>query len=911
MPDLPGRPTPASLTTEPPAKHPHDLRIRILRGLLAVVAALIALAGPGAPALGAPGDEVGEVDEVGERFAQVDLESLSPTMVTSTSAADVTVDGEVINTSRRTLYDLAIRLERGPAIQTADELRSSLATAHPEVLAATEFTSLPVAELAPGAHVRFTLTVSLSGADGLAIATPGVYPLQLNVNGMPDYGGPAQLAGSRTLLPVLSLPPDRDRATSYVEPGDQGGSTATGLGADGSVSADLSRPSRFTLLWPLAAPPQLAPGVLGGHTEPVRLISEDLAASLQTTGRLGALLTSLQGLTTTAAEPPPAPTGPSGSAAPGAGESAGQPEPVAPAPSDLARSVCVAIDPDLLLTVRAMSLGYVVSTDPTDPTASTVPGTGQAVAETWLGSLREIAQSLCVVALPFAGADLSALAKLNSTGLTTTALEAPADIVDAILGIHSVRGVTIPALGALDGTTADLLRATHRQVVTAADNLTPARSASTTGQYRAADLDIATVDAPVTAALAALGTRPAAPVITPPDQLIDLSHESAVSRRQAAVGALAFAAISVPADPTDPLPNASAPATLPVTGRSQLILPSRYWSPTTEDADALLSTATVLLGAQAALPTSFTDLAGSLADARTEARITTPAGVGPVSGLSVPLPTQVAGTIRDQANLSWQLQGALVDSDDVVASPETYLAPLREDLLRALGTPDHRAARPRLAATRDTTVTAVSGTLSRMRSAVSILDPGGRYTLASERSPLLLVVRNDLSMPVRLRIRTDAPADLEIGDLGTLEIPARGTRQIQLPTHADSSEATTVTISLDTVTGVPLGAPIKLSVHSNAYGKVLFIITIVAAVALVLLTARRLWHRFRGQPDPADAHRPEPDELERLLAATPYQQRRRTLHSETAITETAITETGGRRAGSEPDIQAPTTKAGE
>ncbi|MGH3633917.1 MAG: hypothetical protein ACRDTS_07455, partial [Mycobacterium sp.] len=58
--------------------------------------------------------------------------------------------------------------------------------------------------------------------------------------------------------------------------------------------------------------------------------------------------------------------------------------------------------------------------------------------------------------------------------------------------------------------------------------------------------------------------------------------------------------------------------------------------------------------------------------------------------------------------------------------------------------------------------------------------------------------------------------------------------------------------------GVALGDPVRLSVHSNAYGKVLFAITLTAAAVLVTLAGRRLWHRFRGQPDPADLDRPDP-----------------------------------------------------
>jgi hypothetical protein len=38
----------------------------------------------------------------------------------------------------------------------------------------------------------------------------------------------------------------------------------------------------------------------------------------------------------------------------------------------------------------------------------------------------------------------------------------------------------------------------------------------------------------------------------------------------------------------------------------------------------------------------------------------------------------------------------------------------------------------------------------------------------------------------------------------------------------------------------------------------LFLITLSAAAVLVALAGRRLWHRFRGQPDRADLDRPDP-----------------------------------------------------
>jgi hypothetical protein len=39
------------------------------------------------------------------------------------------------------------------------------------------------------------------------------------------------------------------------------------------------------------------------------------------------------------------------------------------------------------------------------------------------------------------------------------------------------------------------------------------------------------------------------------------------------------------------------------------------------------------------------------------------------------------------------------------------------------------------------------------------------------------------------------------------------------------------------------------------------LITLSAAAVLVALAGRRLWHRFRGQPDPADLDRPDPSDV--------------------------------------------------
>lgn len=86
-------------------------------------------------------------------------------------------------------------------------------------------------------------------------------------------------------------------------------------------------------------------------------------------------------------------------------------------------------------------------------------------------------------------------------------------------------------------------------------------------------------------------------------------------------------------------------------------------------------------------------------------------------------------------------------------------------------------------------------------------------------------------------------------DIGEIELPP-GYLPLRVPIEVNFTQRVAVDVSLHTPDGLPLGEPVRLSVHSNAYGKVLFAITLTAAAVLVTLAGRRLYHRFRGQPDP-------------------------------------------------------------
>ena len=154
-----------------------------------------------------------------------------------------------------------------------------------------------------------------------------------------------------------------------------------------------------TLLWPLADRPRLVAGVTGPLNGKAELTDDELAASLGKGGRLDQLLGALESVLGTN-----------------------------PASRDrtLNSAVCIAIDPDLLITAQVMTKGYRVLASPSDPDGATRAGTGADQAQTWLDRLRAVAASTSVSALLRTSARRRAR-EVNSPLLTaaSTALTVP------------------------------------------------------------------------------------------------------------------------------------------------------------------------------------------------------------------------------------------------------------------------------------------------------------------------------------------------------------------------------------------------------------------------------------------------------------------------------------------------------
>ncbi|MGO9385593.1 MAG: hypothetical protein ACLP4W_26760 [Mycobacterium sp.] len=761
-----------------------------LTAVVCVVAGFAVLTGAAVPraAAGEPG---------ATPFVRVRIDQVTPDVVTTTSQPVVTVSGMVTNIGDRPVHDVMVRLEHAGAVTASAGLRTSLDGGTDQYQPAADFLTV-APELQRGQEAGFTLSAPLRSLTNpsLGIDKPGIYPVLVNVNGTPDYGAPARLDNARFLLPVVGVPPDH----------------ADDL--DSPVAPDTSKPLWITMLWPLADRPRLSPGVPGG-TIPVRLVDDDLATSLAAGGRLDILLSAAEVATSHDVDPDAA----------------------------VSHALCLALDPDLLVTVNAMTGGYVVSNSPDGPAQQpgtpTHPGTGQAAAAEWLNRLRALAHRSCVVPLPYAQADLDALQRVNDPGLSAAATNSVGGIVDRILDVASTRGATLLPDGSLTSRAVDLLNANDSTVAIAAADLSAQDSASdtptsvdTAPKRLSPQVVAAPFDPAVGAALAGAGTDPVIPTYLDPSLTVRLAHDSETARRQDALGSIFWHALQRDAAP-----------------RTQLLVPPATWNLQTDDAQVILTALSTAIRSGLAVPRP---LPAVIAEAAARSEPAEQAGSnGSRRGR---FNDNVTADIAGQVGRLWGLTSALTTDERSGLTGVQYTAPLREDMLRALSQSEPPDTRNGLAQQR---LAVVGKTINDLFGAVTIVNPGGSYTLATEHSPLPLALHNGLAVPIRVRLQVDAPPGMTVTDVGQIELPP-GYLPLRVPIEVNFTQRVAVDVTLRTPDGMRLGEPVRLSVHSNAYGKVLFAITLSAAAVLVLLAGRRLWHRFRGQPDRADLDRPDP-----------------------------------------------------
>ena len=194
----------------------------------------------------------------------------------------------------------------------------------------------------------------------------------------------------------------------------------------------------------------------------------------------------------------------------------------------------------------------------------------------------------------------------------------------------------------------------------------------------------------------------------------------------------------------------------------------------------------------------------------------------------------------------------LVISDPTIAlTPYGFTEPLRQDILRALSRDRRRAM-----FTYDTNVRDVQRlldnediVLKELRSSVALIPPGNVYTRISESSPLLIVARNGLPLPVDTRIHYWGPTGAKINMPETIFIPAKGSITVQmtasLPTDTAWDERTDLNLWLATNSGSRFSDEITIGVRTRSgvlgtSGGLASLAVIVLSIALLgRLTLRR------------------------------------------------------------------------
>lgn len=717
----------------------------------------------------------------------VSLEILGqhPATVPADGALDLRI--RVTNSTDEELSGLQLRTQHQNALGEASQVDTSLMSNQGEYPWIGPFQQLD-GTLAPGEDRQFRLTVPVDGRagslNGLALNGPGVYPLLLNLNADLGEAGTSFVAATRTTVTVTG---DAD------DPADPAGTD--------------SRPPGMTMLWPLASAAAPATGQVGDAPDPNELYlpDETLAGELSTGGRLDALLSSWRTAANT------------------------------PGSEELTEATCLAVDPDLLETVERMASGYRVAATPPSPVEEpvrlrdrwtsggdsddSVEGTGADAAASWLADLREAADGQCTVALPFSGADVNAVAALDDPWVSELA-DRGADTVAEILDTEPARGVVVPGAGYVTDTTvqhlADSDRQTPATVVVADDTLTATSDPVTTlpGGTRALHYPAA-----LGTSLAATGEEPSTSAYSDPLSRRDLDDDSPAERMAAAVGVLDLEL-----------------------GRGEgagnvLAVPPADWTVDADGASTWLEAVRGHLDDGSARAVSFgSALRGVASDGTTVPPQNDPA---PVTEDDVAAARRVTDDLH-------AFTGIMVNDDNVALTREIFTRPMFDDVLRSL-TDDGRRVAAESGGVRQDGVrrrAGVEALTDTLRASVSLLPPGSVFTRTSDSSPLIVVARNGLPLPVQVGVDYDSADGVTLNTPGIQLIPAQGSVTLQMTTSIpEHVRETDLTMTLDTPDDVQISEPVTVRVASGPGNGALAVVIGVAVVfglfALTRVTTRR------------------------------------------------------------------------
>jgi hypothetical protein len=722
------------------------------------------------------------------------LDDMNPRVVTAEGPSTLTITGELTNTGDDEVSGLKVRPQRGDRLRTEGEVRAALAGDDAADSHMVGFTEL-IDTLGPGQRFPVRLTVPLRGpqSSSLALERTGVYPLLINVNSESGDGERTRVAAVRLLLPVLGLPPVQ--AT---------GLTPSAAPVTPTTPTEPSASNPVTVLYPLADRPHRLPTgpgeavVLG--SEPGGGQGDELAAELAAGGRLDGLLDAL--------------------------------ETAAPPGTATRDAVCLAVDPDLLKTVAEMRGGYRLRA----PDGTESEGKGADAATAWFNRLRAVAAGRCVVAIPFADADLVALSRAGLDDLAGYATKSGARIVGDLLGTPVRTDLSWPADGLLDERSlADFLSNGGRGLVLSSDGV------AESGRSRGVIGGTVRLNS-------ARGRSADAPVALLADPLLTLAAVGPEAAQERAIGSLNTTTSVSPAGTGAPLSGEDLTATLvfraldpSAAGSSLLVAPPHRWNTSGADARELLATVgrLVATGQFRAAPLPAID----------------PAGVDSTGGLVYPLkagarevPAKVTARLKQARDTADELRSAALATPGVGYSPAQVFDPVTEGLLRAAsayarGQQDQSGAGTKV----------ITDRVRQLRSSVRVLEPPSPFALGDREAPLPVTLANGLPVAMRVRVALGRTPGLRTAPIPDQQIPPNGRLQLRVNAQLSRSGQFAVEAKMTTLEGAQLGPVSRLQLRSTAYGTITLWLTGLAGALLVILAVRRITRRVRatrGRPPP-------------------------------------------------------------
>lgn len=722
----------------------------------------------------------------------------------------------------------------------------------------------------PGQSIELSLTIPTAvGAQGsFELQGPGFYPVMIGVS------DGVNRVSNRFLLSVV------DRVSSTADGNSSAADSALADGpsamsdtaaatdgvGDGGVDGDdaTTQPEQATslsLVYPLTANVDIVAGETGEAPEqaPLILSSEQLAAQLREGGRIDTLVDSYKEATDKSPQ--------------------------------LAQAACLALDPQLVDALSRMSQGYSVAKErpssvsqkrrlrdswgTTTEAIDSTPGTGQDDAKRILGELTEIVADSCVVALPWANAEINAVAATNNQWLVQEALVRGQSTITEILGVRPLDNVVIAPSGYVTEKTAPQLAWADSASTTAAGGIDELWLQSTqapqggqgadagqlTGEQSAQGAVESSLDDPGaqanadTAGVAGQsGSTPPTPTspvrvlvsdnsvwgVTESGRFSDLgsgltgvSYSGSLVATLAATGSnpdtVGYSSVDTRIDPrmdSEAARNATANSALRQSvaesgGQEPVLamLPASMTSGT-----EILSTAANLLESGEASPLSLEsyltptpEQSGELAQDASWATDTDRFGA-PFDDPTVVSDTEILRA-QQQAGYIDDLTALMINDPQVALTPYGFTRPLRQDLLRTLRYTGRNSIESYDERTRQSNANLNLNreTLTELRSSVALLPPGNVYTRISQSSPLLIVAQNGLPLPVDARIRYIGPDGSTIYTPSPLIIPAKGsitvTMTADLPTD---SGRTDLSLWLATPQDAAISTPVEIGVQTRS-----------------------------------------------------------------------------------------------